>query len=259
MNVGEWIFDLFGSDGAAGLLLVIFLIFLLDAFVVPTLPELFFVLAYLANTDNAYGSDALWGCDLLLMAVLAETIGIMSLYCVVKRVRIPKRMERLVGTYTGFLVLGDERLLLLNRVAPMIPFAGAFIAIAKWDIRRSLAYVIAGCIAKYGSIALLSDFFKGFFGSDQAQLFTIVMIFAVIGISMALSFILKRRHGIGEGGARRPGPGPLCKPTAQGPATPNRDGWITGPIRVGERNNISYGNIRKKRLQWCKCPVRLLS
>lgn len=76
MNVGEWIFDLFGSDGAAGLLLVIFLIFLLDAFVVPTLPELFFVLAYLANTDNAYGSDALWGCDLLLMAVLAETIGI---------------------------------------------------------------------------------------------------------------------------------------------------------------------------------------
>ena len=29
--------------------------------------------------------------------------------------------------------------------------------------------------------------------------------------------------------------------------------------RAGERNNISYGNIRKKQSQWCKCPVRLLS
>ena len=38
MGIGEFVYDLFGGSGEWGLLLCIFLIFLLDAFLFPTLP-----------------------------------------------------------------------------------------------------------------------------------------------------------------------------------------------------------------------------
>ena len=106
------------------------------------------------------------------------------------------KIEKLVDTYTKFLVMGDERLLLLNRMAPMIPFAGAFIAIAKWDLKKSIFYIVLGCVLKYGIIMLLSNMFLDFFSSDQAQLFMIIMIVVVIAVSMVLSIVVKKRHGI---------------------------------------------------------------
>ncbi|MGI6009345.1 MAG: hypothetical protein ACOX8X_04380 [Methanomethylophilus sp.] len=197
VNIGEAIYDFFGGD-PTGVLIGIFLIFLLDALVIPTLPEFFFVVGFMAGTETE--NSLLFGCELILMAVLAELIGIFSLYYVVKHIRIPKKIEKLVDDYTGFLVLGDERLLLLNRVAPMIPFAGAFIAIMNWDPKKSAFYIVLGCVLKYGFIMLLSDFFYGFFGSNEAQTFTLIMIFLVIGISMAMSWYLKKKNGIGEKG-----------------------------------------------------------
>ena len=88
----------------------------------------------------------------------------------------------------------DEILLLLNRIAPMIPFAGAFIAIAKWDLKKSMFYIVLGCVLKYGIIMLLSNMFLDFFNSDQAQLFMIIMIVVVIAVSMIMSFVIKKRH-----------------------------------------------------------------
>lgn len=79
-------------------------------------------------------------------------MGIFSLYYVVKRVRIPQRVQRIVHKYTNFLVLGDEKLLLLNRIAPMIPFAGAFIAISNWDPKKCAIYIVIGCVLKFGVI-----------------------------------------------------------------------------------------------------------
>ena len=38
VNIGQVIYDLFGDNGDLGVLLCIFLIFLLDALLVPTLP-----------------------------------------------------------------------------------------------------------------------------------------------------------------------------------------------------------------------------
>ena len=194
INIGQVIYDLFGDNGDLGVLLCIFLIFLLDALLVPTLPELFFILGFMAGAEH--NTPIVFGCELLLMAILAELVGILSLYYVVKHIRIPKKIERLVDTYTKFLVMGDERLLLLNRIAPMIPFAGAFIAIAKWDLKKSIFYIVLGCVLKYGVIMLLSNMFLDFFSSDQAQLFMIIMIVVVIAVSMVLSIVVKKRHGI---------------------------------------------------------------
>ncbi|WP_400257323.1 hypothetical protein [Methanomethylophilus alvi] len=194
VNIGQVIYDLFGDNGDLGVLLCIFLIFLLDALLVPTLPELFFILGFMAGAEH--NTPIVFGCELLLVAILAELVGILSLYYVVKHIRIPKKIEKLVDTYTKFLVMGDERLLLLNRIAPMIPFAGAFIAIAKWDLKKSIFYIVLGCVLKYGIIMLLSNMFLDFFSSDQAQLFMIIMIVVVIAVSMVLSIVVKKRHGI---------------------------------------------------------------
>ena len=194
INIGQVIYDLFGDNGDLGVLLCIFLIFLLDALLVPTLPELFFILGFMAGAEH--NTPIVFGCELLLMSILAELVGILSLYYVVKHIRIPKKIEKLVDTYTKFLVMGDERLLLLNRIAPMIPFAGAFIAIAKWDLKKSIFYIVLGCVLKYGIIMLLSNMFLDFFSSDQAQLFMIIMIVVVIAVSMVLSIVVKKRHGI---------------------------------------------------------------
>ena len=196
VNIGQVIYDLFGDNGDLGVLLCIFLIFLLDALLVPTLPELFFILGFMAGAEH--NTPIVFGCELLLMAILAELVGILSLYYVVKHIRIPKKIEKLVDTYTKFLVMGDERLLLLNRIAPMIPFAGAFIAIAKWDLKKSMFYIVLGCVLKYGIIMLLSNMFLDFFNSDQAQLFMIIMIVVVIAVSMIMSFVIKKRHGLDE-------------------------------------------------------------
>ena len=43
---------------------------------------------------------------------------------------------------------------------------------------------------------LLSNMFLDFFSSDQAQLFMIIMIVVVIAVSMVLSIVVKKRHGI---------------------------------------------------------------
>ena len=195
-NIGQIIYDLFGDNGDLGVLLCIFLIFLLDALLVPTLPELFFILGVMAGAEH--NTPIVFGCELLLVAILAELVGILSLYYVVKHIRIPKKIEKLVDTYTKFLVMGDERLLLLNRIAPMIPFAGAFIAIAKWDLKKSMFYIVLGCVLKYGIIMLLSNMFLDFFNSDQAQLFMMIMIVVVIAVSMIMSFVIKKRHGLDE-------------------------------------------------------------
>ncbi|MDR3283224.1 MAG: hypothetical protein LBS92_06450 [Candidatus Methanoplasma sp.] len=188
-NIGEWIYGVFGGN-ELGVLLCIFLIFMLDAVMFPTLPEVFFAMGVMYRPDLAFG------VELLLVAIIAEIAGTLALYLVVSRVRVPARIERLVGKYVGFLVLGDERLLLVNRIAPMIPFAGAFISIMKWDIKKSLAYILLGCVLKYGAIAILSGFFYSYFSSGTAQTVTIVMIAIVIAASVASSLVMSKRKGL---------------------------------------------------------------
>lgn len=202
--IGDWLFGLFGSNGELGLIIFIFLIFLLDALLVPTLPELFFVLAFMGCPP--YRAPLVFGSEILLAAVAAELVGILSLYYIAKHIRIPGRVERAVQKYTKFLVMGDERLLLLNRVAPMIPFAGAFIAIAKWNLKKSLSYVVLGCVLKYGAILLMSDFFFQYFSSSEAQTITIVFIFTVIIVSFIASYIMQKRKGVGKNADKGPKP-----------------------------------------------------
>lgn len=191
MNVGQFLFDLFGPDGGWGVVLCIFLIFLIDALLFPTLPELFFILGF------SYNPSISFGIELLVAAVVAEWIGIFSLYYVVKHIRIPAKVTRVVDKYVNFLVLKDERLLLLNRIAPTIPFAGAFIHIAGWNLKKCWFYITLGCVLKYGVILLLSDQLYKYY-AESAQTMTIIMLIIILAISFALSFVMKKRNGLDQ-------------------------------------------------------------
>jgi hypothetical protein len=189
-DIGGWLQGVFGPYGELGILLLIFFVFFIDALLFPTLPELFFVIGFMAYPTP------LFGCELLLAAIFAELIGISLLYFIVERIRIPKRIKNLADRYIGFLVLGDERLLLVNRAAPMIPFAGAFISLADWRLGRSLFYVVTGCILKYGAIMLMSSFFYEYFSGGDAQMYTLIFVFAVIALSVVFALLRKRRLDI---------------------------------------------------------------
>ncbi len=191
MNVGQFLFDLFGPDGGWGVVLCIFLIFLIDALLFPTLPELFFILGFSYNPSIGFG------IELLAAAVVAEWIGIFSLYYVVKHIRIPAKVTRVVDKYVNFLVLKDERLLLLNRIAPTIPFAGAFIHIAGWNLKKCWFYITLGCILKYGVIMLLSDQLYKYY-AESAQTMTIILLVVILAISFALSYIVRKRNNLDQ-------------------------------------------------------------
>lgn len=193
MNISEFIYSIFGDYGDVGVLFCIFLIFLIDALIFPALPEVFFILGY------DYSPTPIFGCLLILMAVLAELVGIFSLYYVVKHVRIPKKISRIVEKYVGFLLVSDERVMLINRVAPMIPFAGAFIAIVEtWDPKKCAFYIVIGCVLKYGLILLASSFFYAYFSGDMALKVTMTLVIVILGISLVASYYRKKKAGIEE-------------------------------------------------------------
>ena len=191
MSFGDWLFSLFEGLGPEWVLLCICLLFLLDAILIPTLPEVFFIMGF----DRQ--PTVLFGGELLLAAIIGELIGIFSLYYVVKHIRVPKRISKIADKYVNFLIVSDEKALLMNRIAPMIPFAGAFIAlIESWDPKKCVFYIVTGCILKYGAILLASGFFYTFFTGRMAQQVMLVFIIAVIVVSFIASYVKKKRSGL---------------------------------------------------------------
>jgi len=192
-DIGGWMAGVFGPYGAAGIMLFIFLLFLIDALLFPTLPELFFVIGFM------YDPTLSFGLLLLGAAVLGEAIGISSLYYVVERIKVPQRVKNVADKYVNFLIVKDERMLLVNRIAPMIPFAGAFISIVgSWKFSRALFYISLGCVLKYSIIMLMSGFFFAYFSSSAAQTYTLIFTFGIIIISFIFAFAKKRRSKISE-------------------------------------------------------------
>ena len=191
IDIGGWMMDVFGPYGAWGILLVIFLIFYIDAVFFPTLPEIFFIIGFM------YDPTPGWGILILIVASLAEAAGLSTLYLIVERIGVPERVKNIADRYADFLIVSDERMLLVNRVAPMLPFAGAFVSlIHTWTLKRALIYNFIGCYLKYGIILLFANFFYTYFGSREAQMYTIIFVIAVMILSFIASVVKKRKEGI---------------------------------------------------------------
>lgn len=195
--VGDFLADALLVLGPSGLLLALYAIFVVDATLVPTVPEVFAVL-FLAESI-ALGWDPLAFAPLLLAAAVAgELTGNGALYLVVRKAlvegeRMPAVIERTMRKWTGFLVVSDERLILVNRVAPVVPMVGAFVATLGWPLRRSFAYIAGGGTAKYGALLAVVGLFGLVVDPEVLSLASLVLVAAVLAASAVASILYRRR------------------------------------------------------------------
>lgn len=155
---------------------------------VPTLPELFVMGFYMENPSLE------WGLLLLAVVVLAELTGNGILYLYVRRFRLPRLFERAMQKWVGFLMVHDERIILVNRVAPILPFVGAFIATMKWKPRRAFFYIFLGGAIKYSILIALVGVLYQVFDGTTARNATVALIGAIIIVSFIQSHLARKKH-----------------------------------------------------------------
>ena len=187
LDIGQAVYEIFSPLGAWGMLACIFIIFYIDAIIFPTLPELFTVIIFMAIPQ------AWFGLSLLATIAVAEVFGLTTLFVIVKSVRIPQVVEKAVKRYQDFLMFKDERMIVVNRIAPVLPFLGAFVAMSNWSFRKAIVFTLAGGIVKYGVIISLSGIFFAYFSSGTAQAVTIAMILVMIAASFVISLSRRRK------------------------------------------------------------------
>jgi hypothetical protein len=186
-DIGQWFYEGLSPLGLAGLLFCIFVLFYIDAIIFPTLPELFVIIIFSVNPTIEFAAA------ILLTIAVAEVLGLATLYLVVKRVGVPKIIDKALKRYAGFLIVSDEKALLMNRVAPVLPFSGAFVAACDWSFKKALIYTVVGGMLKYGLILGLSSLFFSYLSSDAAAFVTLLLVLIVIAVSIAFSVVRKNK------------------------------------------------------------------
>jgi ABC-type phosphate/phosphonate transport system permease subunit len=84
-------------------------------------------------------------------------------------------------------------MILVNRVAPIVPFLGAFASLCNWSLKKSLTYVLIGGVIKYGLILLASGLFIEYWGGPNATIAVLTLVIGVIIISFVASYYRKKR------------------------------------------------------------------
>ncbi len=192
-DIGTMVYDLFQPLGIYGGLVCIFILFYVDAILFPTVPELFTVIIFTTVPLNPGPSLLMYAGGVLATIVVAEITGVITLYMIVKRAKVPERICEVIRRYQAFLFCRDERMILVNRIAPVVPFLGAFIAVTRWSLKKSLAFVVIGGVLKYGIILALSGLFVVYFSQGTARIATVVMVLLIILLSVIVSYYRKRK------------------------------------------------------------------
>ena len=195
-SVDEILVALFASLGPAGSLIAILLVFALDAAVFPALPEAWIVVTY-SYRPEVFTPTA-WAGLLLLTAVAGDILGTSVLYALVRRVlvqgrRMPHWLEAGMRRWTGFLLVRDERVILLNRLAPVVPFVGAFMATLRWNFPRSIAFVAVGGLAKYAFLLYLVFAIGVAYNVGTARAITLFLVVIVVALSFLGAWFFRRR------------------------------------------------------------------
>lgn len=196
-SVVDWLAGLFAFLGLAGTLVALFLVFVIDAAIIPLLPELAIVLSFLYRGPGV--NPFLWALLLLSMAVSGEVIGntLMFLWVrkfVVDRGHVPRILDRAMRGWTRFLVVPDERIILVNRIAPVVPFVGAFIAVLRWSYTKSILFIAFGAAAKYSLLLVLVVYLGLIYDPNTATLVTIAAIVVLVAVSVGGSLLYRRRE-----------------------------------------------------------------
>jgi membrane protein DedA with SNARE-associated domain len=189
-DITSIIISIFNPTNVVGGLMCIFLLFYIDAVILPTLPELFTIGIFASQTQIG---TLPFGLLILGTIAVSEILGFCTLYYLVKKVRVPKIIQRGVDKFDAFLICPDERMILVNRIAPILPFLGAFASMCHWSLRRSLKYVFIGGMVKYGLILLASGLFIEYWARGPATAVVFIMITVVIIVSFIASYFRRKR------------------------------------------------------------------
>jgi len=187
--IGEDIINMFASVGDIGMLLAITVIIWIDGTAFPTLPEVWMVFLYGVHPDSFA-----WGAALVLTASAASLLGNFTLYSLVKVARLPRWVEKKMKQYTDFLIVKDEKLLLLNRLAPIVPYTGAFIAVCNWNVRKSALYIFASALVKFSIIVLISWASFESVKEEIAPFVSLAVVIIILVSSIIASFVYKKRR-----------------------------------------------------------------
>lgn len=189
-DIGQSIFDLFRGMGDLGMFIAIAIVIWLDGAVFPTIPEAWLVFVWNAHPDPSFN----FGLTLVIVASAASVSGTLSLYTAVRMTGLPKRVRKAMAGYTSWLIVNDERLLLLNRFAPLIPYTGAFIAANKWDIKRATLYLCGGALAKFATWVTVFAILRENLVGELSPWISLALVAIVISASSAASLVYKRKR-----------------------------------------------------------------
>lgn len=189
IGIGQDIIDLFAGLGDVGMLIAILVIVWIDGTAFPTLPEAWMVFIFGTHPDSFS-----WGATVVIVASVASLAGNFTLYALVKKAKLPHRMQRVMRGYTNWLILKDERLLILNRFAPLIPYTGAFIAVCNWNLRKCAVYIFASALAKFSAYIIIFWLSFDNLRAEVAPWVSLAIVAVVITASIAASLAYKRRE-----------------------------------------------------------------
>lgn len=193
VDIGQSVIDAFSSFGDLGMLVAIVIIIWIDGTVFPTLPEVWLVFLY-----GVHPGSFTWGATLVVVTSCASLLGNMTLFSLVKLAKLPRRVQRAMRKYTDWLILKDERLLILNRFAPVLPYSGAFIAVCDWDLKKCIAYLFGSAVVKTSVYIIIFWMSYGALEDEVAPWVSLGIVAVVIAASVLSSFLYRRRQSGGE-------------------------------------------------------------
>ena len=201
-SLDDFFAALFGALGPVGSLVALLVIFAIDAALFPALPEAWILITYTFRPETM--DPVGWAAVLLAVAVAGDLLGTSLLYAAVRRLLIqdrhmPRWLESGMRRWTEFLVVRDERIILLNRVAPVVPFVGAFIATLRWSYPKSMAFVASGGLAKYAALLYVVFVIGVSYNVRTARTISLALIVIVIALSISGSWLYRRRRVRGAG------------------------------------------------------------
>jgi membrane protein YqaA with SNARE-associated domain len=187
MSILNDAFATFASYGPLGMLVGLFLVVFFDAIVVPVGPELLAIAIYSTNLD------VVWAALIVATVASAQVSGTSLLYLIGRHPRLlPKYIRNVMIKYQSSLLIKDERMIFVNCFVPILPFLGAFVAISRWDYKKSMFLVALGGAIKYSLFLTMSRTFHYLFAQGIAQKASLLTVLGVL-VASGIYALYRRR------------------------------------------------------------------
>ena len=177
--------------GSTGLFLAMVLSCVIESFGVPMVPDVIYNFIFMTDPT------LLWGFILPFGVVLGESIGMVILYILAGHFELPERVKKVMRAWTDFLLIHDERLLIVHRIFPVLMFTGVFVRVLdNWTLPRALFWNGLACYVKYLLLSFLYLFLSATMETKDAQNMSFLLTILIMVIFAILSIWKKMRDGL---------------------------------------------------------------